>query len=103
MNNNNFIFTPENVSKYWNLLNYSNNQNDKNRPISSQSEISTFTHEELMSVPRYSLPNSMKSKSKRDIKSNTSSNSNIINKTFYKNNSSNKDPNISFYLRPLFY
>ena len=29
MNNNNFIFTPENVSKYWNLLNYSNNQNDK--------------------------------------------------------------------------
>ena len=29
MNNNNFIFTPENVSKYWNLLNNSNNQDDK--------------------------------------------------------------------------
>ena len=29
MNQTNFIFTPENVSKYWNLLNYSNNPNDK--------------------------------------------------------------------------
>ena len=29
MNNSNFIFTPENVSKYWNLLNNSNNPNDK--------------------------------------------------------------------------
>ena len=29
MNNSNFEFTPQNVSKYWNLLNNSNNQNDK--------------------------------------------------------------------------
>ena len=29
MNKNNFIFTPENVSKYWNLLNNSNNPDDK--------------------------------------------------------------------------
>ena len=29
MNNSNFIFSPENVSKYWNLLNNSNNPNDK--------------------------------------------------------------------------
>ena len=71
------------------------NSNDKNRPISSQTEISTFTQEELMSVPRYSLPSSMKSKSKKDIKSNTNSHSDIINKTFYKNNSNNKELNIN--------
>ena len=29
MNQTNLIFTPENISKYWNLLNYSNNPNDK--------------------------------------------------------------------------
>jgi hypothetical protein len=89
----NYTLNTNNLNE--NKINSINNQNDKNRPISSQSELSTFTHEELMSVPRYSLPNSMKSKSKRDIKSNTSSNSNIINKTFYKNNSTNKDPNIN--------
>ena len=89
----NYTLNTNNLNE--NKINSINNQNDKNRPISSQSELSTFTHEELMSVPRYSLPNSMKSKSKRDIKSNTSSNSNIINKTFYKNDSTNKDPNIN--------
>ena len=31
MNQTNFIFTPENVSKYWNLLNYSNNPEDKKK------------------------------------------------------------------------
>ena len=31
MNETNFIFTPENVSKYWNLLNYSNNPEDKKK------------------------------------------------------------------------
>ena len=77
------------------LNNNNNNTNDKNRPISSQTEISTFTQEELMSVPRYSLPSSMKSKSKKDIKSNTNSHSDLINKTFYKNNPNNKDPNIN--------
>ena len=29
MNDSNFVFTPENISKYWNLLNYSNNLDDK--------------------------------------------------------------------------
>ena len=29
MNESNFVFSPENVSKYWKLLNYSNNPNDK--------------------------------------------------------------------------
>ena len=72
-----------------------NKRNDKNRPISSQSENSTFTQEELMSVPKYSLPSSMQSKSKKNIKSNTNSNSDIINKTFYKNNPSNKEININ--------
>ena len=73
----------------------SNKRNDKNRPISSQPENSTFTQEELMSVPKYSLPSSMQSKSKKNIKSNTNSNSDIINKTFYKNNPNNKEININ--------
>ena len=36
MDNSSFIFTPESVSKYWSILNNSNNPNDKkiaNDPI----------------------------------------------------------------------
>ena len=29
MNNSNFVFSPENVSKYWKLLNYSSNPEEK--------------------------------------------------------------------------
>ena len=85
----------ENKINTLNNNNINNNSNDKNRPISSQTEISTFTQEELMSVPRYSLPSSMKSKSKKDIKSNTNSHSDLINKTFYKNNPNNKELNMN--------
>ena len=90
----NYTLNNNSIENKINTLN-NNNTNDKNRPISSQTEISTFTQEELMSVPRYSLPSSMKSKSKKDIKSNTNSHSDLINKTFYKNNPNNKDLNIN--------
>ena len=47
-----------------NMINKHNNENDKNRPISSQTDRSAFTEEELMSVPKYTLP--VKEKSKKN-------------------------------------
>ena len=68
-----------------------NTNNNKERPINVKSETSTFTQEELMSVPIYGLPTNMKSKSKKDIKNNLNPNPDIPNKTFYKNNQNNKE------------
>ena len=68
--------------------------NEKNRPISGQSDISSFTQEELNSVPRYSLPGSKKEKIKDKKISNEKNNLNISSdkttKTFYQNNINNK-------------
>ena len=77
-----------------NVLNKHNNENDKNRPISSQTDRSAFTEEELMSVPKYTLP--VKEKTKKDKKTSnnekniSNKNSEINNKTFYENNQNNK-------------
>ena len=46
MNESNFIFTPENVSKYWNLLNYSNNLDDKK-------QANKFLYEFKKNCPQY--------------------------------------------------
>ena len=69
--------------------------NENNRPISAQSEISSFTQEELMSVPVYSLPEKTKDKSKREQRNskennNLNSSTDKSNKTFYQNNPNNK-------------
>ena len=71
--------------------NQTNTNNNKDRPISVKSETSTFTQEELMSVPIYGLPTNLKSKSKKDIKSNLNPNPDTQNKTFYKNSQNNKE------------
>ena len=67
----------------------------KNRPISGQSDISSFTQEELNSVPRYSLPGSKKEKIKDKKISNEKNKLNIssdkTNKTFYPNDINNKN------------
>ena len=59
MKNSNFIFTPENISKYWNLLNTSNSPEDskianeflfqfkKNCPQSLEISIELFKNESL--------------------------------------------------------
>ena len=77
-------------------LNQKINNDDNNRPISSVSEISNFTEEELNSVPRYSLPSTKKEKSIKDKKKlNEKNNLNIstdkTNKTFYQNNINNQN------------
>ena len=68
---------------------------EKNRPISGQSDISSFTQEELNSVPRYSLPGSKKEKIKDKKISNEKNKLNIssdkTNKTFYPNDINNKN------------
>ena len=69
--------------------------NENNRPISAQSEVSSFTQEELMSVPVYSLPEKTKDKSKREQRNskennNLNSSTDKSNKTFYQNNPNNK-------------
>ena len=68
---------------------------EKNRPISGQSDISSFTQEELNSVPRYSLPGSKKEKIKNKKISNEKNKLNIssdkTNKTFYPNDINNKN------------
>jgi len=68
---------------------------EKNRPISGQSDISSFTQEELNSVPRYSLPRSKKEKIKDKKISNEKNKLNIssdkTNKTFYPNDINNKN------------
>ena len=69
--------------------------NEKNRPISGQSDISSFTQEELNSVPRYSLPGSKKEKIKNNKLLKEKNNLNIsndkTNKTFYQNELINKN------------
>ena len=80
--------------------NHNNINNNKDRPDSVKSETSTFTQEELMSVPIYGLPSTMKSKSRKDIKNNLNLNSDISNKTFYKNSRNNQDKNPSQNQKP---
>ena len=80
--------------------NHNNINNYKDRPDSVKSETSTFTQEELMSVPIYGLPSTMKSKSRKDIKNNLNLNSDISNKTFYKNSRNNQDKNPSQNQKP---
>ena len=79
-------------------LNQKINNDDNNRPISSVSEISNFTEEELNSVPRYSLPSTKKEKSIKDKKILSEKNilnisSDKSNKTFYQNNKNNLSNN----------
>ena len=68
-----------------------------NRPISAQSDISSFTQEELNSVPIYSLPGNKREKSNTDKnraeKNKLNISSDKSDKTFYKKNinSKNKD------------
>ena len=69
-----------------------NKNEENNRPISAQSEVSNFTQEELMSVPVYPLPGSLKDKFKTISKEKNNFNSSYdkSNKTIYKNNQNTK-------------
>ena len=67
--------------------------NDEKRPSTTKSNISTFTTEELMSVPKYTL---YKNKNEKNSKSNSNSSSKINqinNNTFYKNIQANNKSN----------
>ena len=99
--NNNSSNSSKTIKTNYTLNNNSNQNNQKinnddNRPVSSISEISSFTQEELNSVPRYSLPGTKKEKSTKDKKKlNEKNNLNIstdkTNKTFYQNNINNNN------------
>ena len=99
--NNNSSNSSKTIKTNYTLNNNSNQNNQKinnddNRPVSSISEISCFTQEELNSVPRYSLPGTKKEKSIKDKKKlNEKNNLNIstdkTNKTFYQNNINNNN------------
>ena len=68
--NNNSSNSSKTIKTNYTLNNNSNQNNQKinnddNRPVSSISEISCFTQEELNSVPRYSLPGTTRNKKRK--------------------------------------
>ena len=85
-----------------------NKDDEEKRPLTSNREISNFTTEELMSVPKYTIYHNKKKEEKKqennNLNNNNSNNINttpsinkINNKTFYKNNIINNNNENEFH------